>query len=65
MPKKIIWSPLAETDFSNILKYLDQEWSERVVIQFMDITFRFLEQIANNPRQFPIIYKNAKTENVF
>ena len=53
MSKQIIWSPLSEKDFAEILKYLDNEWDEKVVNQFIDITDNFLEQISINPKQFP------------
>jgi len=53
MPKPIFWSPLSEKDFSEILIYLDNEWGEIVVNQFIDNTDLFLKQIFNNPRQDP------------
>jgi len=55
MPKLLIWSPLAENDFKNILEYLYREWNEKVAIQFIDIIDNLLEHISNNPRQFPMI----------
>jgi plasmid stabilization system protein ParE len=41
MPKQIIWSPLAENDFGNILEYLNQKWGEKVAYQFIEITSTF------------------------
>jgi plasmid stabilization system protein ParE len=38
MPKQIIWSPLAENDFGNILEYLNAKWGEKVAYQFIEIT---------------------------
>lgn len=57
MSKQIIWSPLSETDFSKILQYLHENWDENVAVQFLDLTENILEQIAINPRQFPVIFK--------
>jgi plasmid stabilization system protein ParE len=38
MPKQIIWSPLAENDFANILDYLDKNWDRKVASNFIDLT---------------------------
>jgi len=57
MSKQIIWSPLSETDFSKILQYLHENWDENVAVQFLELTENILEQIAINPRQFPVIFK--------
>jgi len=58
MTKKIIWSPQSEEDFKNILDYLASEWDANVAIKFIDLVDALLIQIANNPRQFPLIHKN-------
>jgi plasmid stabilization system protein ParE len=60
MPKQIIWSPLSEKDFAQILGYLDTEWNEKVTNQFIDLTDSFLEQISNNPKQFPLIHRKKR-----
>jgi plasmid stabilization system protein ParE len=57
MPKKIIWSPLAESDLSNILNYLDQNWEKKVAVSFIDLTDSLIHQISINPKQFPFIHK--------
>jgi len=60
MSKLIIWSPLSENDFANILDYLDKNWGKKVASGFIELTENLLNQIAINPRQFPIIYKRKK-----
>jgi len=60
MPKQIIWSPLSEKDFENILEYLHNEWDEKVANKFIDITDNLIKQISINPRQFPLINRNNK-----
>jgi plasmid stabilization system protein ParE len=60
MAKQIIWSPSAESDFANILEYLQENWEERVTNQFIDLTEGILAQISINPRQFPLIHKKQK-----
>ena len=57
MPKQIVWSPLSEKDFDNILEYLHKEWDVAVVNKFIDLTDDYLKQIAINPKQFPHIHK--------
>jgi len=60
MSKQIVWSPLSENDFPNILDYLNKNWGEKVAFQFIELTESFLTQISINPRQFPVIYKKKK-----
>jgi plasmid stabilization system protein ParE len=60
MSKQIVWSPLSEDDFSRILDYLNKNWGEKVASQFIDLTESFLTQVAINPRQYPVIYKQKK-----
>ncbi len=55
--KSIVWSPLAERDFSDTLEYLDNKWGKSVVNQFLDITFKTIDWISANPKQFQIVYK--------
>lgn len=57
MLKPIIWSPLAESDFSSILDYLQINWGNKVVTDFISITESAVVQIAVNPKQFPVINK--------
>ena len=60
MPKNIVWSPLAEKDFENILIYLRDNWNEMVLDNFIDITDNMIFQILSNPKQFPLIHKKIK-----
>jgi plasmid stabilization system protein ParE len=60
MPKSVVWSKLAEKDFENILDYLNNNWSNLVAINFIDITENLVSQISNNPKQFPVWYKKKK-----
>jgi plasmid stabilization system protein ParE len=60
MTKPIIWSPLSENDFENILDYLDKKWGNQVAFNFIELTENLLNQIAINPKQFPVFYKEKK-----
>lgn len=60
MPKPIIWSPLSERDFESILGYLQHNWDDRVVQSFIEITDKLINQIAINPKLFPIIHEKKR-----
>ena len=60
MPKPIVWSPLSENDFENILDYLEKNWEARVASNFIDLAENILNQIGENPKQFPICYKRKR-----
>ena len=60
MPKQIVWSPSAESDFDIILEYLHKNWEERVTNQFIDLTDDILAQSSINPKQVPLIHKKEK-----
>lgn len=61
MVKNVIWSPLAEHDFSQILEYLDENWDSTIADNFIELTFSFIEQITVYPKLFPLI---LKSENI-
>ena len=54
MPKKIIWSPLAEEDLEAILAYLQINWGNSSSLKFLNLIDYSLSQIAINPSQFPL-----------
>ncbi|MBK7626135.1 MAG: type II toxin-antitoxin system RelE/ParE family toxin [Bacteroidales bacterium] len=65
MPKPILWSPLAEDDFANILDYLDKHWGNKVVNNFIDLTENLLILISENPKQYPLFHKRKGLESVY
>lgn len=50
MTKPVIWSPLSEYDFDNILDYLDKNWGKKVALTFIDIVENQINQISTNPK---------------
>jgi len=62
--KNIIWSPLSEKDFDQILEYLSINWDIKVVIRFIDITEHLINQISENPKQYPLINKKKRIRKV-
>lgn len=57
MSKKIVWSPLSESDLENTLSYLQIHWNNQVVTRFLDLIDTIVAQIAINPKQFPFANK--------
>lgn len=45
MHRQVVWSPLAERDFANILEYLNKNWDEKVTNNFIDLTEELIGQI--------------------
>jgi len=60
MAKVIFWSPLAEKDLENILTYLEENWSEQVLTNFIAIVEEIISIIRANPHQYPLIHKKKK-----
>lgn len=56
MGKNVIWSSLAENDFSKLLYYLDTEWNSSVSAKFINLLDYSINQIQNNPQLYPIIH---------
>ncbi len=55
MPRQILWSPLAVTDFENVLDYLNENWNEQVVLKFMYEIENSIDMILKHPKQFPLV----------
>jgi plasmid stabilization system protein ParE len=53
--KRILWSPLAEEDLNNILEYLEREWEQQVIFDFLVALENDLDRISKNPKVFPLI----------
>jgi plasmid stabilization system protein ParE len=60
MLKPVIWSPLSENDFENILNYLDKNWGVIVASNFIDLVENNIGQVASSPKQFPLCHKRKK-----
>lgn len=60
MPKLIIWSPLAASDFENVLDYLNENWNEQVAVRFINEIEILTSNIAKQPKQFPLVNKKLK-----
>lgn len=50
---EIIWSPIAQISYLNILDYLQENWPEQVIENFIDRTEEAIQHINQNPFLYP------------
>ena len=62
MAFKIIWTKQAVKGYDKIVKYLEENWSEKEVINFIDETDRFFETLMLHPE---IFQKTSGQKNVY
>jgi len=49
---KIRWTPAAKHSYMNILSYLEESWSEREILKFIDDVDKLIRLISTNPEMF-------------
>ena len=52
MAKEIIWTPQAERTFAKVIKYLEEEWTEKEVEKFIVATENVKVHISQRPEMF-------------
>jgi plasmid stabilization system protein ParE len=52
MALKVIWSPKALNNFHDVITYLEENWNERVVKDFVYKTETIISQISEYPQLF-------------
>jgi len=60
MSKKVLWSPIAESDLRFTLFYLESNWNNAVVNQYLNKIDYLVNQITTNPEQFPLVNNKKK-----
>jgi plasmid stabilization system protein ParE len=60
MSKPIILSPLSQKDFESILDYLNTNWGNKVVLDFLDRVELLLKEISDHPKLFPFVNKKKR-----
>ena len=60
MSRIIIWSHFAESDLDEILEYLIANWSNQVILDYVDLVDSLVAQIGNQSKMYPIINKKLK-----
>lgn len=61
MAKKIIWSPRAVIAHQQVITYLQQKWSSKEIIQFIEITNKTLALVGSDKIKF----RHSKKRNVY
>ena len=64
MAYKIIWLPHAQQRYSEIIGYLEKDWSQKEVGNFVRFTNDLIGQIESNPLLFKKISKSGLREAV-
>ncbi|HEX3385143.1 MAG TPA: type II toxin-antitoxin system RelE/ParE family toxin [Mucilaginibacter sp.] len=62
MAFQIIWTKRAVTGYDRIINYLQENWTERKIINFIAETDRFLDVLIEHPE---ILQQTAKHKNVY
>ena len=52
MAQQIIWTPQAEKSFKNIIDYLEENWTKKEVLNFIEATENTIRHISRNPKMF-------------
>ena len=60
MALKITWTTEAEESYDRIIEYLERNWTEREIRNFVQATQNILGQIVTRPK----IYKASKKKNI-
>lgn len=60
MACKVIWAPNAHKSFDLIVSYIEAEWTEREVENFISSVFTKIESLERNPRLGAPLKKNIR-----
>lgn len=52
MVKKVIWTPRAKKTFQSIIDYLEKEWTEKEIANFVNETNHVISIAAKTPEAF-------------
>lgn len=53
----VIWSPEAKRKFENTVQYLEENWSRRAAIRFIDRVYEVVNLISKHPKIFVYLPK--------
>lgn len=60
MVKEIIWTPQAEKTHDEVVDYLNNEWSEKEIVHFIERSNNIIQHISH----YPLAYRSAGKEDV-
>lgn len=58
--KEIVWTEIAESDLDAVLLYLERKWMQKVIDRFKSKLRDTIDQILQNPKQFPFLNKKQR-----
>lgn len=58
---KILWTDHALSELSDTVKYLEENWTAKELIQFANAVDHTVEIISRHPEIYPVSNKNKKT----
>ena len=64
MVRKIVWTKNAAEDFRKVVEYLQNNWSERIAINFIETFYATLELIDKLPEIGVIVNKKGKVRQI-
>lgn len=56
----IVWTPEAESTFQAQLDYLEENWPEVTLRNFIDRVFDVIDQLAEHPELYPTYQKSER-----
>ena len=57
---EVIWSAKAKNTFYSVIEYLNENWTKKEIIQFIQRTLITINAISKNPGIFPASTKNKE-----
>ncbi len=60
MAKPVVLTPIAKSDLENVSDWLSENWSLRVLDNFLDLYQAKILVIAEYPSRYPIIHQASK-----
>ena len=60
MLKTIVWSDNSKEDITNLIEYLQDNWSQQIANDYIDLIEEIVKQISDHPKLYPIIHTRFK-----
>lgn len=61
MAYKVTWSPKAVKTFNNVINYLEKNWTEKEIRNFVRLT----DKVAHIISKSPYLFRSSEKNNVF
>ncbi|MFN8428382.1 MAG: type II toxin-antitoxin system RelE/ParE family toxin [Spirosomataceae bacterium] len=55
MTKEVYWSDESKKDVNEIIEFIQYQWNQQIVSDFLDKIDHSIFQISKNPKTFPLI----------